>query len=269
MPSLQGKVVFITGASSGIGAASARLLAQAGCPVALAARRLDRLEQLADEIRAQGGQALPISLDVTQPEQIEAGVQAALQAFGRIDILFNNAGYGRLDWLEGLDPVRDIQEQINVDLLGVILTARAVVPHMYAQGSGHIINMASIAGWIAPPLYSIYSASKFGMRGFSEALRREARPLGVSVSVLYPGSVRTEFGDHVGPSAAKRRFKTPAWLVMSADEMARIVVDLARHPRRELVTPWFMWIARLLNTHFMGPSDFVQVRSTRKYHKRP
>src|SRR5512140_3332545 len=193
MPSLQGKVVFITGASSGIGAASARLLAQAGCPVALAARRLDRLEQLADEIRAQGGQALPISLDVTQPEQIEAGVQAALQAFGRIDILFNNAGYGRLDWLEGLDPVRDIQEQINVDLLGVILTARAVVPHMYAQGSGHIINMASIAGWIAPPLYSIYSASKFGMRGFSEALRREARPLGVSVSVLYPGSVRTEF----------------------------------------------------------------------------
>jgi NADP-dependent 3-hydroxy acid dehydrogenase YdfG len=267
MSPLQGKVILITGASSGIGAAAARLFARQGCPVAVAARRFERLEQLAAEIRAEGGQALPLALDVTQPAQIDAAVQSTLQAFGHIDILFNNAGFGRVDWLERLDPVEDIQAQINVDLVGMILMARAVLPPMYARHSGHIINMSSIAGWIAPPLYTIYSAGKFGVRGFSEALRREARPLGVNVSVIYPGSARTEFVSHMGASAAKRRFKTPDWLAMTADDVARLVVDLARHPRRGLVTPWFMVIARFLNTHFMGPSDFVQSRATDKYHK--
>jgi NADP-dependent 3-hydroxy acid dehydrogenase YdfG len=269
MSSLQGKVVLITGASSGIGAAAARLFAREGCSVVLAARRIERLEQLAGEIRAQGGQALAVPLDVSRAEQVEAAVQAALAAFGHVDILFNNAGFGRLDWLEALDPLKDIQPQIEVDLLGVILMARAVLPHMYERHSGHIINMSSIAGWVAPPLYSIYSASKFGVRGFSEALRREAAPLGVRVSVIYPGSARTEFNQHIGGGAAKRRFTTPAWLGMTADDVARAVVGLARHPRRGLVMPWFMVIAQLLNSHFTGLSDLVQARVTGKHHKLP
>ncbi len=269
MSSLQGKVVFITGASSGIGAAAARLFARAGCPVGLAARRLDRLEQLAAEIRSEGGQALPLALDVTQPAQIEAAVASTIETFGRIDILFNNAGFGRLDWLEALDPVKDIQSQIEVDLLGMIWMARAVLPHMYGRHSGHIINMSSIAGWVAPPLYTIYSASKFGIRGFSEALRREAAPMGVRVSVIYPGSARTEFNQHIGPGATKRRFTTPAWLGMSADDVAGAVVRLARHPRSGLVMPWFMVLAKFLNAHFNGISDFVQSRVTGRYHKTP
>src|SRR5512135_916556 len=123
MSSLAGQVVLITGASSGIGEAAARLFAREGCIVVLAARRKDRLEQLADEIRTLGGEALPIVTDISQPEQIEHMVKSALDAFGRIDILFNNAGFGRVDWLEALDPIGDIQSQIAVDLVGMILSA--------------------------------------------------------------------------------------------------------------------------------------------------
>ncbi|HEX8992518.1 MAG TPA: SDR family NAD(P)-dependent oxidoreductase [Anaerolineales bacterium] len=267
MPPLKGKVVIITGASSGIGAAAAIRFAREGCKMVLAARRGDRLEQLSAQIRQAGGQALPVVMDVSQPSQIEAMVKSALEAHGRIDILLNNAGFGRLDWLEALDPVADIQAQLNVNLLGVILTARAVLPQMYRQRSGHIINMASLAGWIAPPLYTIYAAGKFGMRGFSEALRREAMPMGVRVSVIYPGSVRTEFGLHVGDSAAKRRFKSPTWLTLSADDVARAVVGLARYPRREIVTPWFMILAQFLNAHLKGLSDRVQAGASGKYHQ--
>jgi short-subunit dehydrogenase len=267
MPSLTGQVVLITGASSGIGEAAARLFARQGCLIVLAARRADRLQQLAREIGDSGGQALPVPTDIAQPDQIDALVRAALDAHGRIDILFNNAGFGRLDWLESLDPVKDIQAQLAVDLLGVILTTRAVLPPMYERRRGHIINMASVAGWIAPPLYTIYSAGKFGVRGFSEALRREALPMGVRVSVIYPGSVRTEFSRHIGTSAAKRRFKTPAWLTLSAEDVARSVVSLARHPRRELITPWFMVAAKFLNSHFNGLSDLVQSNASKKYHR--
>ncbi len=267
MPALTGKVVLITGASSGIGAAAAQLFAREGCRVVLAARRVDRLEQLAAMIRAEGGQALPVSMDVSQPAQIDAAVKSALDAFSQVDILFNNAGFGRLDWLEALDPAHDIQPQLTVDLLGVILTARAVLPHMYARRSGQIINMSSVAGWIAPPLYSIYSAGKFGIRGFSEALRREAAPFGVKVSVIYPGSVRTEFSSHIGSSSAKRRFKTPTRLTLSAEDVARAVVSLARRPRRQLIIPWFMAVTAFLSTHFGPISDLIQASASRKYHQ--
>jgi short-subunit dehydrogenase len=267
MPSLKGKVVVITGASSGIGAAAAQRFAREGCLLVLAARRMDRLEEVAASIRAAGGQALPFVTDVTQPEQIEAMVRAALDAYGCIDILFNNAGFGRVDWLEALDPVKDIQAQIAVDLLGVILAARAVLPYMYRQRSGHIINMSSLAGWIAPPFYTVYSASKFGVRGFSEALRREAASFGVQVSVIYPGSVRTEFASHMGASSARRRFKTPVWLQLTADDVAGSVVGLARHPRRQLITPWFMVLTRFLNSHLLSFSDRIQADAEKKYHK--
>ena len=175
MASLTGKVVLVTGASSGFGAAAAKLFARNGCRLVLAARRLDRLEEMAKEIREEGGQALPVAMDVSRPEQIGGMVSSAMDAFGHIDILFNNAGFGRLGWLEELDLISDIQTQITVDLLGVIWTTRLVLPHMYRQRTGHIINMCSMAGWVVPPLYSIYSAAKYGVRGFSEGLRREIK----------------------------------------------------------------------------------------------
>jgi len=267
MSVLKDKVVLITGASSGFGAAAAKLFAQEGCKIVLAARRMERLEELASEIRAVGGEALPVAVDVTLPDQIEALVEAAVAQYGQIDILFNNAGFGRLGWFETLDPIRDIQGQIAVDLLGVIWTARAVLPQMYRQRSGHIINMASLAGWAAPPLYTIYSAAKFGVRGFTEALRREASPFGVKVSAIYPGSAATEFQKHVGGNTAKRRFRTPAWMALTAEDVARAVVGMAKRPRRSLFLPWVMTFSVFLNSHFTGLSDSLQARAFAPYHE--
>jgi NADP-dependent 3-hydroxy acid dehydrogenase YdfG len=267
MSSLKGKVVIITGASSGFGAAAVKLFAQEGCKLVLAARRLDRLEEIAKEIRAGGGDALPVSVDVSQPAQIEAMVKSTVDAYGRIDILFNNAGFGRLDWFETLDPIRDIQAQITVDLLGVIWTARAVLPQMYRQRSGHIINMCSIGGWAAPPLYTVYSAAKFGVRGFTEALRRETTPFGVKVSAVYPGSASTEFQKHIGENKAKQRFVTPEWLRVSPEAVARGVVKLAKRPRRSLFLPKIMTLSVFVNSHFTGLSDVTQARTFAPYHE--
>jgi NADP-dependent 3-hydroxy acid dehydrogenase YdfG len=267
MATLMGKVVIITGASSGFGAAAAKMFAQEGCKVVLAARRMDKLEEMANEIRAKGGQALSIVMDVTQPAQIEAMVKGTMETYGRIDVLFNNAGFGRLDWFETLDPIKDIQGQITVDLLGVLWTARAVLPQMYKQGSGHIINMCSIAGWAAPPLYSVYSAAKFGVRGFTEALRRETTPFGVFVSVVYPGSSPTEFQQHIGQNKAKKRFTTPNWLRVTAEDVARGVIRLAKRPQRSLFLPRIMGLSVFVNSHFPGLSDATQARTFAPYHQ--
>ncbi|HMB24112.1 MAG TPA: SDR family oxidoreductase [Anaerolineales bacterium] len=267
MSALENKVVLITGASSGFGAVAARLFAQEGCKIVLAARRMERLEELANEIRHAGGDALPVEVDVTQLAQIDAMVKAALDRYGRIDILFNNAGFGRLDWFEALDPYKDIQAQINVDLLGVIWTARAVLPQMYKQRSGHIINMSSIAGWAAPPLYTVYAAAKFGVRGFTEALRREAAPFGVKVSVIYPGGAATDFQKHAGENKAKQRFRTPTWLRLTVEDVARAVVNLAKRPRRSLILPWAMNLSNFTNSHFTGISDSLQARAFARYHE--
>ncbi len=267
MSILKDKIVLITGASSGFGAAAAKLFAQEGCKIVLAARRIERLEEMASEIRAAGGNALPVSVDVTQPAQINEMVKAAVDHYGRIDILFNNAGFGRLDWFEALDPIKDIQAQITVDLLGVIWTARAVLPQMYKQRSGHIINMSSMSGWAAPPLYTVYSAAKFGVRGFTEALRREALPFGVRVSALYPGGAATEFQKHIGQNKAKQHFKTPAWLALTAEDVAHAVVYLAKRPRRSLILPWGMVFSSFINSHFVGLSDSLQARAFAPYHE--
>jgi len=138
--SIKNQVVFITGASSGFGADAARLFAKEGAIVVLAARRMDRLTALAEEIRAAGGQAFAVPLDVSEQSQIDDAVQTVLENFGRIDILLNNAGLGRLDWLETLDPAADIDMQIDVNLRGVLQVTRAALPSMLARRAGHIIN---------------------------------------------------------------------------------------------------------------------------------
>jgi hypothetical protein len=269
MNQLKGRSVVITGASSGIGAAAAELFAREGSKVILAARRMERLEALAGRIRDLGGEALPVPLDVSRPEQAQGLVETTLATFGKVDILFNNAGFGRMDWLEDLDPVRDIRAQIEVDLLGMIWMARAVLPDMYRRRSGTIINMCSMAGWVAPPLYSAYSAAKFGVRGFTEALRREARHFGVKVCIVYPSGAETEFGRHVGTSAARQRFAIPARLRLSAAQVAGAVVNLAKRPRREVTLPWWMAASRFLNSHFGSASDEIQAVLLKPYHNTP
>ena len=262
--SLQNKVVIITGASSGFGADAARLFAREGAKVVLAARRLPRLEALADEIRRSGGEALPLVCDVTDRQQIRALVTATLEAYGRIDVLFNNAGFGRLNWLEALDAEKDIDAQLDVNLRGAIHMTQAVLPTMLAQHSGHIINMSSVAGWIAPPLYSIYSASKFGLRGFTEALRREVRAYGIRVSGIYPGAAATEFGQHTGNNPLKALGTRTDWLNMTSEHVARAVVRLVKHPwRRRIILPWWYHPLLWLNSHCPRVVDWALSQSRR------
>ena len=268
MPSkLTDQVVLITGASSGFGANAARLFALEGCKVVLAARRVDRLHALADEIHSAGGHALVAPVDVSKRAEVEVMVKTVLDVYGRIDILFNNAGFGRLDWLEKLDPDRDIETQIDVNLLGLILVTRAVLPHMLKNRSGHIIHMSSVAGYIAAPLYTVYAATKYGVRAFTDALRREVAPFGVRVSGIYPGPAETEFSMHSGNSNVKKKLKTPPALRMSSAAVAYRTVRLAKHPRRAVVMPWYYRIAFFLDAVAPGLVDwFLKATFVRRYH---
>ncbi len=256
-------VMLITGASSGIGEATARVFGRQGYRLALAARRLPRLEALAGEIQAQGGQALPVAADVANFQEIERLVGAVLDHFGQIDLLFNNAGFGRLDWLDNLHPLDDIEAQLRVNLLGTIWTTRLVLPHMIARRKGHIINMSSMAGLIATPTYTIYAASKFAVRGFTEALRREVSIYGIRVSGIYPGGVSTEFSQHTGVHQ-KSGLTTPSALRLSAEDVAQAVLSLARRPRRSLILPAPMKVAVWLNALFPALVDWmIERRFTR------
>ncbi len=248
-------VILITGASSGIGAATARLFGREGYQVILAARRVAKLTALASEIEEQGGTALPVPADVSQLDQIENLVTTSLSEFGKIDILLNNAGFGRMNALEKMDPVRDIELQLRVNLFGVIQMTRAVLPHLLTQKSGHIINMASIAGLIAPQRYSVYAASKFGVRGFTDGLRREVRSKGLSVSAIYPGGVITEFVTHTGLDP-NRKIKTPQWLSLTAEDVAATVLSVAKRPRRMVVIPRLMWPSVWFSRFFPGVVDW-------------
>jgi short-subunit dehydrogenase len=266
---LTDKVVLITGASSGFGADAARQFAKEGCIVVLASRRINRLTELAEQIRFEGGRALAIALDVSEQSQIDETIHSVLDKYGRIDILFNNAGYGCLDWLETLAPAADIDTQLNVNLRGLIQVTRAVLPSMLARRAGTIINMSSVAGLIAAPMYSIYAATKYGVRGFTDALRREVAPFGIRVSGIYPGPAVTEFGQHPGSeSAVKENLNVPGWIYMTSDYVARRTVGLAKHPRRSLIIPWWFPPIIAFDTILPGLVDwFLKVAFVQRFHK--
>jgi len=254
--SLAGQVVIVTGASSGIGEATARHFAREECKVVLAARRMDRLTAAAEEIQRMGGEAFVVQADLSQLCQIESLVSTVLSKYGQIDILVNNAGFGRLNWLDQLGLVEDIQPMLAVNLEAVIAATRLVLPSMLKRGRGHIINLASLASFIPTPTYTVYSASKAGVRAFTDALRREVRIKGIAVSGIYPGSVLTEFSDHIG-GIRKTKLRTPARFVLQADDVARTVVRVARRPRRSVVIPWFATLAIAANNLFPGIVDLV------------
>jgi short-subunit dehydrogenase len=242
------QVAIITGASS------------EGYTVVLAARRMERLAEVAGEIEAQGGEAMAVETDLQVLEQIEALVNHTLERYGRVDALFNNAGFGRFRWLEELDPQKGIASQLNVNLSGLIQLTRAVLPHMIAQRSGAIINMGSVAGLVGTPTYSVYAASKFGLRGFSEALRREVSVYGISVSVIYAGGVATEFSSHTG-AQRKTGLSTPQALLLQPEDIARTVLGLIRRPRRQVIMPWVMVFSVWANMLFPGLVDWLIERS--------
>ena len=249
----ENKVIIVTGASSGIGEATARLFAAEGYRVVLAARRMNRLQAIAEDIRRSGGQALPVPTDVSQYESVERMVQETIVRWGRIDILFNNAGFGRVGWLESLDPVKDVRQPLAVNLLGTIYCSQAVLPQMIEQRRGHIINMSSILGLLGTPTYTVYTASKFGVRGFSQALRREVSIWGIKVSAIYPGGVsETEFAAKSGSQRRKTAISTPRWLRLTAQQVAQAVYRVTQRPKSIVVLPWMLRYTVWLNN--MMPS---------------
>ncbi len=258
----KGKVVIVTGASSGIGEATARQFGREGSKVVLAARRVDKLKALANEIGGMGTGAdvLVVQADLSKLEDIQSLIQKTLEKFGRIDVLVNNAGFGRLDWLEKLDPVKDIQGQFDVNVMGVVQTTRQALPVMIQQRSGHIIQMCSMAGLVATPTYSIYAACKHAVHGFSEALRREVKPWGIDVSMVYPGGVVTEFASHAG---IKRKTKatTPKFMLLTAEQVADAVVSLVRHPKRMWIIPWLWSFTVWMNRNLNGLVDSTTIKN--------
>ena len=252
MPSLSEKVILITGASAGIGAALAQLLAQRfmGIRLVLAARNAEKLETIAIFCRKAGAEVLVIPTDLEQIEQVESLAQTAVAQFGRIDALVNNAGYGQMGPVE-LIPAVAAQRQFQINLLGPLALIRSLVPVMRAQGGGRIINISSLGGRLAFPFGGLYSASKFALEGLSDALRMELAPFNIKVSVVEPGPVSTDFfavaaqavektvvapGDTPYRAAFKKlegleqQTSSQAW---TAEQVAEVIVQalIDRYPR--------------------------------------
>jgi NADP-dependent 3-hydroxy acid dehydrogenase YdfG len=203
---LAGKVVAITGASSGIGEATALACARSGAAVSLAARRTDRIEALAQRIAGEAGRALAITADVGDEEQANAFVQRTRAELGRLDVLVNNAGVMLLGPIENA-PTEEWRRMIHANVFGVLYCTHAALPLMGAQGSGHIVNVSSVAGRVARLGSGVYNLTKWGVGAFSESLRQEAVPLGIRVTLIEPGAVATELPGHNRPEVLEQMAK--------------------------------------------------------------
>jgi NAD(P)-dependent dehydrogenase (short-subunit alcohol dehydrogenase family) len=234
-PTLDREVAIVTGASSGIGSATAHELARRGARVVLAARRAAQLEEQAEVIRTGGGEAVTIPTDVADEQQVTRLAEQTIDTFGRVDVLVNNAGAG---WSRPLTstPPEAIASLLKVNLLGAILLTRAVLPGMLSRDHGAIIFVGSLSGRVA--MEPLYSASKYGVRGFALGLRRQIAGRGVSASLVSPGKIDTAMTRDVGGPMPQ------------PDVVARTIADLAVRPRREVVVPQrhyaIAWLEQLL-----------------------
>ena len=230
-PNLSNKVVVITGASSGLGEATARHLAAQGAKVVLGARRAERLQQLVNDIQSAGGQALAVATDVSRREDVAHLVQQAIAQFGRVDVLVNNAGIMPLSPLAKL-KVDEWDQMIDVNVKGVLYGIAAVLPLMQAQKSGHIINLSSVAGLkVSGGLGTVYSATKFAVKAISEGLRMEVANDNIRVTTLYPGAVASElkFGSSDEQAGAAMQAFYEA-VEIPADSVARAIAYAIEQP---------------------------------------
>lgn len=227
---ITGKTVVITGASSGMGEATARHLAEKGASVVLGARRTDRIDALAAEIMAAGGKAIAVATDVTKRDDLQRLVDAAIETYGRIDVIINNAGVMPLSPLERV-KIDEWDQMVDVNLKGVLYGVAAALPHMIAQKSGHIINVASVAGHKLFAGSAVYSATKFAVRAFSEGLRQEMAPHNIRTTIMSPGAVKTELLDHISDKDVQQANQDYVGQVgVPAETLARLVAFAINEP---------------------------------------
>lgn len=227
---IEGKVIIITGASSGMGEAAAIHLSKEGAKVVLAARRLDRIESLVKEISAGGGEALAIDVDVTKMEDMERLADLTLKKFGKIDVLINNAGIMPLSMVDSL-KLNEWNQMIDVNLKGVLHGIAAVLPHMKEKKSGHIITTSSVAGHKVFPGSAVYSATKYAVRGLMEGFRQEVTPLNIRATIISPGAVKTELLEHISDENVKKANQSYVNQVgIPASSFARMVAFVISQP---------------------------------------
>src|SRR6516164_8759647 len=228
---IEGKVVVITGASSGLGEATARLLSAQGASVVLGARRVDRLRVLADELSRRGGKALAVPTDVIQCDQVKRLVDAAVRTYRRIDVMINNAGLMPQALLERL-KIDEWNRMIDVNIKGVLYGIAAALPHMKQQKAGHFINVSSVAGHRVGPGFAVYAATKYAVRALSEGLRQEVKPYNIRTTVVSPGAVATELPNTVtDPQAAERVRTFYEQVAVPAESFARAVAFAMSQPQ--------------------------------------
>ncbi len=235
---LDGTVALVTGASSGIGEATARALAAQGAAVALAARRRERLDQLAKDITGSGGRALVIETDVTDKSQAQAAVERTVAELGRLDTLVNNAGVMLLGPIENA-PLDEWEQMVRLNVLGMLYTAHAALPHLLRAAEdaprrvADLVNISSVAGRVARTGNGVYAVTKFGVVAFSESLRQEVTKRHVRVSVVEPGLVATELQSHVREEVRQQSMQRLAGVEpMAAEDIADAIQYIVTRPRR-------------------------------------
>jgi NADP-dependent 3-hydroxy acid dehydrogenase YdfG len=228
---LSGKVALVTGASSGIGEATAVALAEAGAAVAIGARRKDRLDALAGRLRADGAAVLQLDLDVTDEQACADAVRRTREELGGLDVLVNNAGVMLLGTIVGADP-EDWRRMLSTNVLGVMYMTHAAIEGMVEQGSGDIVNVSSVAGRVARKGAGVYNASKWAVNAFSESLRQEVTGRGVRVSLVEPGAVATELSSHITQAEAREasRRMAESMRTLQAEDIARAMLYVVTQP---------------------------------------
>jgi NADP-dependent 3-hydroxy acid dehydrogenase YdfG len=227
---VEGKVVVITGASSGLGESTARHLAELGATVVLGARRKDRLDAIVKDITGKGGKALAVTVDVTKREQVEALIQAALKAYGKVDVLVNNAGIMPMAPLAAL-KVDEWEKMIDINIKGLLYGIAAVLPVFTKVRSGHFINLSSVAGIkVFAPGGSVYSGTKFALHAISEGLRMETRKNNIRVTILSPGAVDSELKEGSSDAVASQNVKEFYKIAIPADSIARAIAYAIEQP---------------------------------------
>lgn len=233
MAKLDGKVAVITGASSGIGEATAEALASEGAAVVVAARREERLSDLVERINANGGKALSVSCDVTDESQAHGLIQQTKDELGRVDILVNNAGVMLLSRVEkGLSD--QWRQMFEVNVLGLLYTTDAAIEVMKEQNSGHLVNISSVAGRGTRPTIGVYSGTKFAVNAISEALRQELQEYNVRVTIVEPGAVKTELPDHITDEEAQEGIQglLESMEILQPEDIANAIAYAVTQPER-------------------------------------